>query len=205
MWLWLWGEKSNSSVGFLSLWNTKEEDRFSQSTQSAEGSLNVDDWSAVLPSVCCQVCLKKSFLIGARAGRDLRGHYCFSNYPFFFVPNDHIFHCLNVPQNSTNLEYTSHLPKNFTIYCCLQFPPLGGPIIKESAFWLITHRWRAPFWCFAIKQSTHFNFHIQFAIYSKLLKHVDGLALNTSTWHNLTAACPDTRGLWGPVHCCLQL
>ena len=29
----------------------------------------------------------------------------------FFVPNDHIFHCLNTPQNSPNLEYTSHLPK----------------------------------------------------------------------------------------------
>ena len=42
-----------------------------------------------------------------------------------------------------------------------------------------------PFWCFTIKPSTHYNFYIQFAIYSKLLKHVEGLALNTSTWHNL--------------------
>ena len=30
---------------------------------------------------------------------------------FFFVPNDRIFHCLNISQNSPNLEYTPHLPK----------------------------------------------------------------------------------------------
>ena len=57
----------------------------------------------------------------------------------FFVPNDHIFHYLNIPQNSPNLEYTSYLPKNVIIYCRPQFPPLGGAIIKESAFWFITH------------------------------------------------------------------
>ena len=28
-----------------------------------------------------------------------------------FCPNHHIFHCLNIPQNSPNLEYISHLPK----------------------------------------------------------------------------------------------
>ena len=33
----------------------------------------------------------------------------------------------------------SHLSKNFRLYCQLQFPPLGGARIKESAFWLITH------------------------------------------------------------------
>ena len=49
-----------------------------------------------------------------------------------------IFHCLNIPQNSPNLEYMSHLPKNFIIYCRPRFPPLGGVIIKESAFGLIT-------------------------------------------------------------------
>ena len=86
MWLWLWGEKSNSSVGFLSLWNTKEEDRFSQSTQSAEGSLNVDDWSAVLPSVCCQVCLKKSFFNwGPSRSRPARS-LLFFKLPLFFCP-----------------------------------------------------------------------------------------------------------------------
>ena len=58
---------------------------------------------------------------------------------------------------------------------------------------------------FAIKPSTHYNFHIQFAIYSKLLEHVEGLALNTSTWHTPMAACPDARGLRGPIHRCLQL
>ena len=43
--------------------------------------------------------------------------------------------------------------------------------------------WRGPFWCFAMKSSTHYNFHIQSAIYSKLLKRVEGLAQNTSTQH----------------------
>ena len=57
---------------------------------------------------------------------------------FFFVLNDHIFHCLNMPQNSPNLEYKSHLPTLFIIYCLPKFPPLGGAVIKESAFWLIT-------------------------------------------------------------------
>ena len=60
--------------------------------------------------------------------------------------------------------------------------------------------WGGPFLCFAIKPSTHYNFHIQFAIYSKLLKHAQGLALNTFMWHNPMAACPNTCGLWGPVH-----
>ena len=43
-----------------------------------------------------------------------------------------------IPQNSPNSEYKSHLVKNCMIYCCPQFSPLGGTIIKESAFWLIT-------------------------------------------------------------------
>ena len=34
----------------------------------------------------------------------------------FFIPNDRILRCLNIPQNSPNSEYTSHLPKNFIIY-----------------------------------------------------------------------------------------
>ena len=63
---------------------------------------------------------------------------CFSNNDFF-IQNDHIFHCLNIPQSSPNLEYMSHLPRKFMIYCRPPFPPLGGAIIKESAFWLITH------------------------------------------------------------------
>ena len=68
---------------------------------------------------------------------DLRGPYCFWN-DHFFIPNDHIFHCLNITQNSPNLEGTSHRVKNFIIYCHPQFPPLGSAINKESAFWLIT-------------------------------------------------------------------
>ena len=40
-------------------------------------------------------------------GLDLRGPYCFLNGDFF-VPNDGILHCLNIPQNSPNLEYKSH-------------------------------------------------------------------------------------------------
>ena len=70
--------------------------------------------------------------------RALQGPYCFSN-DHFVVRNDRIFHCLNIPQNSANLEYTSHLPKNVIIYCRPQLPPLGGAIIKESTFQLITH------------------------------------------------------------------
>ena len=46
--------------------------------------------------------------------------------------------CLDIPQNSPNLEYKSHLAKNVIIYCRPEFPPLGGAVIKESAFWLIT-------------------------------------------------------------------
>ena len=49
--------------------------------------------------------------IQACAGLDLQGPYCFSNEAFF-VPNDRIFQYLNIPQNSPNLEYKSHLPKN---------------------------------------------------------------------------------------------
>ena len=56
-----------------------------------------------------------------------------------FFPVDCIFHCLNIPQNSPNLKYMSHLLKNIIMYCCPQFPPQGGAIIKGSAFWIITH------------------------------------------------------------------
>ena len=49
----------------------------------------------------------------------------------FFVPNDRIFHCLNIPQNSPNVEYTSHL-KNVIIYCLPQFPPLGLAMVKVN-------------------------------------------------------------------------
>ena len=50
----------------------------------------------------------------------------------FFIPNTLIFHCLNIPQNSSNS----------IVYCLLsrpQFQPLGGAIIKASVFWLISH------------------------------------------------------------------
>ena len=76
-------------------------------------------------------------LIRAHIGLDLRGPYCFPN-DHFFISNDRIFHCLNIPQNSPNLEYTSHLLKIFKIYFRPRCPPLGGTIIKETAFWLIT-------------------------------------------------------------------
>ena len=33
---------------------------------------------------------------------------------------------------------TWNISHNFIIYCCPEFPPLGGAIIKESVFWLIT-------------------------------------------------------------------
>ena len=57
---------------------------------------------------------------------------------FFIYQNYCIFHCLNIPRNSPNFEYKSHLAKNFMIYCHPEFPPLGGAIIKESVFWLIS-------------------------------------------------------------------
>ena len=44
----------------------------------------------------------------------------------FFAQNACIFHCLDIPQNSPNLEYKSHLVKYFVIYCRPEFPPLGG-------------------------------------------------------------------------------
>ena len=46
---------------------------------------------------------------------------------------------------------------------------------------------------FPHKPSTQYGLQIQFAIYSKLLKHVQGLALKTSTRHTPTAAV--TTGL----------
>ena len=55
-------------------------------------------------------------------------------YRAFFVQYDHIFHHLNIPQNSPDLN----LPRIFTIYCHPEFPPLGGAIITERVFVLIT-------------------------------------------------------------------
>ena len=70
---------------------------------------------------------------------DLQGPDCFSRDSyyhyfllFFFVQNDHIFHCLNTPQNSPNLEFKSHLVKNVIIYCPSEFRPLGGAVIMEN-------------------------------------------------------------------------
>ena len=57
---------------------------------------------------------------------------------FFLGQNDHILHCLNIPQNSPHLEHRSHLAKNFIIYCHHECPPLGGALIKGSAFLLVT-------------------------------------------------------------------
>ena len=39
---------------------------------------------------------------------------------------------------TTHIQYKSHLAKNFIIYCRPEFTPLGGAVIEESAFWLIT-------------------------------------------------------------------
>ena len=177
----------------------------------------------------------------------------------FLLPNDHNFQSLNIPKNSLNLDYTSPLPKNVIIYCRPQFLPLGGAIIKDSAYpnpyilcckfkTLISTcslncaesrdlghaRFCSPF-VFVFSQickmsQTYFfellpgdftdlhdtlytatmdspdnNFQVQFAIYFKLLKHVEGLVLNTSMRHTQTAACSDAPGLQGPVHHCLQL
>ena len=60
----------------------------------------------------------------------------------FFVPNHHIFHCLNIktlPEHKdTVLEYTLGLPKIFIIHGHRECPPLGVAMIKESAFCLIS-------------------------------------------------------------------
>ena len=53
-------------------------------------------------------------------------------YLFFSLPEH------TTPQNSPNLKCKSHLAKNVIIYCCPEFPPLGGTVIKESSFWLMT-------------------------------------------------------------------
>ena len=98
----------------------------------SETGLLSNMWSLV------QIGMRNLFLNRARVGLDLRGPYCFLNDDFS-VPNDLIFHCLNISQNSPNIEYTSHLPNNVLIYCRPQFPPLGGSKINESVFWLITH------------------------------------------------------------------
>ena len=64
-------------------------------------------------------------------GLDLRGPYCFSN-DHTFIPNDRIFHYLNIAQNSPNLDYMSHQLKMFIIFCRPHVPPLGGTIIKKN-------------------------------------------------------------------------
>ena len=51
---------------------------------------------------------------------------------WLFCPNDRIFHCLYIPQNSPNEEYTSHLPKNVIVYCRPRIPPLGAAISTSS-------------------------------------------------------------------------
>lgn len=102
--------------------------------------------------------------VRTRAGLDLRGPYCFCSD--FFVLNDH---CLNMPQNSPNLEYSSHLPKMFRFYCRCEFLPLGVTIIKESVFWLKTH--------------------IYFVAYSKTSIHLRG----TPRWQH-APTCVDWEG-----------
>ena len=60
-------------------------------------------------------------------------------FVIFLCPKWSFFHCLNIPKlPKTHQTYKSHLAKNFLIYCHSEFPPLGGAVIKESAFWLIT-------------------------------------------------------------------
>ena len=70
-------------------------------------------------------------VIRARAGLDLRGPHCFSNY-HFFVPNDCIFHSLNMPQNLPNLEYTSHLPKKSSSISTTRWPYKQGKCVLAN-------------------------------------------------------------------------
>ena len=82
-------------------------------------------------------CFSKDSLLGPEQGT-YKDPIVFQIFFFFFRENDCIFHCLDTPQNAPNLEYKSHLAKNVLIYCRSEFPPLGGTVIKESAFWIIT-------------------------------------------------------------------
>ena len=82
-------------------------------------------------------------LIRARAGNPCEDPIVFHViiyffFFFFFGRNYRIFDCLDIPKNSPNLEYKSHLAKNFIFYCRPEVPPLGGAVIKHSAFWLIS-------------------------------------------------------------------
>ena len=92
-----------------------------------------------------------------------------------------------------------------------KFPIAKSPKIKNVLFQLLLghltdlHQTLQVASVDKTKSSSHHKFHIKFAIYSKLLKHVEGVALNTSTWQIHTAACPDMRGLQRTVHYCLQL
>ena len=56
---------------------------------------------------------------------------------FFFVPNDCIFHYLNIPQYTPNLTPGEKLYIHPSSHP--EFTPLGGTIIKERVFWLITY------------------------------------------------------------------
>ena len=73
---------------------------------------------------CCQ----HATVIRARAG-NLQGPYCFRII---------IFHCLkNMPQNTPNLEYTSHLPKNFRMYCRLYVFSSNCKMLQTNFFKLL--------------------------------------------------------------------
>ena len=91
--------------------------------------------------------------------------------------------------NSPNLEYTSHLLKNVMIYCRPRCPRLGGAIVKESAFWLITHRY--------------------FVTHSKTLyPRIHWIVLNLVIWANLLFQTPPRqfhRFPWNFAHSICEL
>ena len=77
---------------------------------------------------CCWCCseslMVRCWILRARAG-NLWG-------PYIFFKDDLFIYFFN---------FKSNLAKNVIIYCHSEFPPLGGAVINESMFWLITPKY----------------------------------------------------------------
>ena len=69
-----------------------------------------------------------------QAGLDLRGPYCFLNDDFFLLSQVIIFHCLNIPKLTKLGIYVTPAEKFHNLLLSSI-----ATIIKDSAFWLITH------------------------------------------------------------------
>ena len=97
----------------------------------------------------------------------------------------------------TKLGISSHLPKNFIIYCCPWFPPLGGAIIKESGFWLKTH-------IYFVAHSKTFYPHIHWTVLKCKLLNNNFLYILLKTWnvaylHIGVSECHETQVNTSPL------